>query len=387
MIPRLALLTFVILLSGCSAFKEAPPTPSDSLVDQQTGVSVNVVWSVDAGAGAKFAAEHLVPGVDGGRVYTADKKGTVSCYAAKDGKRIWRVDTDRPISSGPGIGKDLLTFGTLDGNVLGLDKSNGKTLWISGVTSEVLSTPAVSGDTVVARSGDGRVFGLRASDGARRWIYDRTPPALTLRGAADPVIADGMALVGMDSGKLPAIDLETGRASWEADIGIPHGASDLDRMVDVDGTPVVSGDQVFAVSYQGRLLALSLETGRTIWERDLSSWAGLAVDRHQVYVTDAKDRVWAFDRSNGASVWRQDQFQGLRVTAPVVFGNYVVVADDAGRVSWLSRNSGKIVARVDIGGGTFSDAPISQAPVVAGDRLYVLDMAGNLKAVAAKPKS
>ena len=385
MIRRLALLTLVVFLGGCSAFKEAPPKPSDSLVDQQTGVAVNVVWSVDAGAGAKFAAERLVPGVDGGRVYTADKDGTVSCYAAKDGERIWRVDTDRPISAGPGIGGDLLAFGTLDGNVLGLNKADGKTEWVSGVTSEVLSVPAISGDTVVARSGDGRVFGLRASDGARRWIYDRTPPVLTLRGSADPVIARGMALVGLDSGKLPAIDLETGRAVWETDVGIPHGASDLDRMVDLDGTPVVSGDQVFAVSYQGRLMALSLETGRTVWERDLSSWAGLAVDAHQVYVTDAKGRIWAFDRANGASVWRQDQFQGLRVTAPVVYGSHVVVADDAGRVSWLSRSSGKILARVNIGGG-FGDAPINQAPVVAGDRLYVLDMDGNLKAVTAKSK-
>ena len=387
MIRRLGLLMLVALLSGCSVFKEKPSTPSDSLVDQQTGVAVKVQWSVDTGAGARFAAEHLVPAVDGGRIYVADQDGEVSCYDAKDGHRIWRVDIDRPISSGPGVGPGLLTFGTLDGNVLGLDKTNGKLLWVSGVTSEVLSVPAVGDGAVVARSGDGRVFGLDASSGKRRWIYDRTPPVLTLRGAADPVIAGGLALVGLDSGKLPALDLSSGRAAWEAEIGVPHGASDLDRMVDVDATPVVSGDQVFAVSYQGRLMDLDLQTGRTVRERDLSSWAGLAVGQHQVYVTDSKDRVWAFDRSNGASVWREDQFQGLSLTAPTVFGDYVVVADNTGRVNWLARSSGKIVARVQIGGSGFGTASISRAPVAAGNRLYVLDMDGNLKAVTIKPKS
>lgn len=291
------------------------------------------------------------------------------------GERLWDVETKTDISAGPGVGSGLVLVGTRNADVLALSMLDGKELWRTSVSSEVLSVPKVSAGIVIVRTVDGRTRALDASSGKRLWIYDRSQPVLTLRGNSSPAVTQDIGLVGFDSGKLAALLLQNGRLIWESTIAVPRGRSELERMVDIDGDPVVRNGVVYIVSYQGNVAALELNSGRLLWTRKMSSYAGLDVTDKQIYITDDESDVWALDRNSGASLWRQDKLKWRSLTAPVAMGNYVVIADFEGYLHWLSQEDGHLVAR-----GRADSSGFASAPVVVGELLIALGKGGELSA-------
>ena len=147
-------------------------------------------------------------------------------------------------------------------------------------------------------------------------------------------------------------------------------------MVDIDADPVLDGNDLFAVSFQGQIAALDPRNGEILWQREMSSHAGLAVDATAVYVTDESSHVWALDRRSGSTLWKQTDLQHRRLTAPVVQGRYVVVGDFEGYLHWLSKDDGRIVGRLQV-----DDDGIAAAPVTASDTLYYLGRGGRVGAV------
>ncbi|EAR21200.1 outer membrane protein assembly factor BamB [Nitrococcus mobilis] len=373
---RAFLLTAVLLaLTACTSSKLLQSTPAPAeLADAATARGVRLVWHADVGR-TDLVSERLRPSSAADRLYAAASDGTVTALAVQDGKQLWRKELDRPISGGPTVADDLVIVGTRKGEVLGLAAADGELLWISGVTSEMLAPAAIGQGVVVVRTNDGRVFALDAKTGERRWIYDRNVPVLSLRGHGSPVLVPGGVLVGFDNGRVAALSLRDGTPAWEQNIAIAQGRSELEQMVDVDADPVVVEGAVFAATYQGRIAGLSLRDGHIAWAREISVYTGIALDSNNVYASDAKGRIWAFDRFNGASVWRQDVFQGERMSGPAVYSDYVVVGGSDGYVNWLAVDDGRLVARQEV-----DDTRLNVTPLIAGDRIYVQSMGGRLVA-------
>jgi outer membrane protein assembly factor BamB len=370
-VSRAAVLLLALSLAGCASVgggrerEDLPPPPDPDRY--QADVSIRKAWSRPLGrlpAGIGFA---LRPAIAAGRVLVADADGRVHAYAAESGELLWQRHLERPISGGPGAAGRLVVVGTRDGEAIGLRATDGEVLWRSGLTSEILAQPAVAPELVVVRVADGRVFGLEAATGQRRWLYEQSVPSLTLRGTGSPLLVpERLVVAGLDTGELVALAPDDGRLLWETTVAVPRGRSDLERMVDIDADPVLYRTAVYAASFNGRLAAVDAASGRIRWDRELSVFAGIAVDSERVYASDADRRVWAFDRFSGASVWRQDALRGLQLTAPAVFGDYVVVGDDAGYLNWLAVRDGSLQRRERIGGAFV--AP----PLVQGDTVYLL---------------
>ncbi len=123
------------------------------------------------------------------------------------------------------------------------------------------------------------------------------------------------------------------------------------------------------------LAAFNADSGRPAWGRDMSSYAGVAVNARAVVVTDAEGNVWAFDRQGGANLWKQDGLLHRWLGPPAIVGNHVVVGDLEGYVHWLALDTGAFAARERL-----SKKPIESAPVVAGDVVYVEDVEGRIGA-------
>jgi outer membrane protein assembly factor BamB len=207
-------------------------------------------------------------------------------------------------------------------------------------------------------------------------VYDRSVPILTLRGTSMPVLVSGAAVSGFDSGQLVAISLENGQTLWEQRIAVPRGRSELERLVDIDADPLVADAVVYAVTFQGRIAALELFSGNVIWQREMSSYAGLGVQDEIIYVTDSDSFVWALDRRNSASLWRQDKLKWRQLTAPLGVGRYVVVGDFEGYVHWLSREDGRMLARVRV-----DSSGILASPVAYRDIVFIYGRGGTLTAL------
>lgn len=375
---RLLLAALLLALSGCGTvggwFGGAPKVKPAELVDFQPSVTLLEAWKVDTGD----TAGHLFhPQADGDDVYAAGGSRVVRIGVA-NGTRAWQKDAGVKLSAGAGAGAGLVLAGGAKGELLALDPASGEERWRAALSSEVTGQLLAVADTVVARTGDGRVHGLAAADGNRKWLYSRNLPALSLRGSGGMVARDDVLYAGFPGGKLVALNAANGAQLWEATVALPRGATELERVADVMGAPVADELQVCAVAYQGRLACFDRRNGAPRWARDISSNTGVAMDGSNLYLTDDKDAVIAYGKDSGRAGWRQDKLARRQVTAPLAFGEWVVVADGEGYVHVLSAEDGSFVARVKV------DSAVRTAPVDIGPGFAVQTVRGTVVAFRIK---
>ncbi|BFM06633.1 outer membrane protein assembly factor BamB [Halioxenophilus aromaticivorans] len=382
------------VLAGCSSSGDLKP---EKLLDIDNKVKFDQVWSKDAGSIDNKRYNLIQPAYSRGRVVLMDARGYVSAYDSETGDRLWRVrlkepvtyDIERrwyrpgtwmrkddkpvPTSGGVGIFDDAVAVGSYEGQVFLLDAETGEERWRQQVSSEVLSAPQPNDDVVVVHTVDGKIHGLDLATGEKRWQYDNPQAVLSLRGSASPLVTPSMVVAGFDNGKIAAINPDNGVAMWDQRVAIPKGRTEFERVVDVDGTPLMVGDLIFAASYQGRIVALSRAAGRGIWAQDVSTHSNLASNGSAVFVTTDDDSLVAFNIANGEEVWTNDQMLHRSLTGPAYLSGFVVVADADGHLHVLDASTGEYLARKKIDGSGVN-SPLS----VMGDKLLVLDNDGRL---------
>ena len=383
---RVLVAGLALALSGCSTVGSVTSTvggwfgsgpakakPAE-LVEFKPTASLIEAWKADTGD----ADGHLFrPQAEGDDVLAAGGSRVVRIAIATGGT-VWRSDTGVKLSAGAGAGQGLAMAGGSKGELVALDLAGGQLRWKAGLSSEVTGQLLAAADTVIARTGDGRVHGLSVADGSRKWLYSRNLPVLSLRGSGGMALQDDVLYAGFPGGKLVALNAANGAQLWEATVALPRGATELERVADVMGNPTVDERQVCAVAYQGRVACFDRRTGAPLWARDTSSNSGLAMDERNVYVSDDKDAVTAYDKASGRAGWRQDKLARRQVSAPLALGAWVVVADGEGYVHVLSAEDGSFVARARV------DSGVRTAPVDIGPGFAVQTDKGSVVAFRLK---
>jgi outer membrane protein assembly factor BamB len=376
-------LAALLITAGCSKDKDVEPPAK--LVDFPQTLPVKKLWSENLGGGKKQMVLRLGlgPAVDKGIVFAGSHKGEMVALSLGTGKRIWQKKLKLPLSAGPSAGNGIVVVGTSKGEVLALDGATGRELWHTKVNSELLSAPAISEKVVVMRSVDGRLHGLDTSNGKELWSVEQQVPRLSLRGTAIPVIAKDVAISGFDDGKVMAVSLNTGDTVWDATLASPHGRTELDRLVDVDSAVRVIGDDVFATGFQGRTAMLALDSGQIWWAHDMSSYRGLAVDADNLFVTQSDGIVVALRGRDGSEIWRNAKLKLRGLSTPVITTTAVVVGDYQGYLHWLDRTTGVLVARQRVS----KKDRFTTSPVAVDDTVVVLTDRGVLAAYRATPRA
>lgn len=369
---RALLLATVVGLVACSDDEVVPPSP---LPDYEETITLRKLWSESVGDGVEDYYVSLTPTVTDTHVYAAAIDGTVVKLDRATGDAVWEVETEQPITGGVAAAYGYVAFGTSNGDVVLLKDEDGSQIWKVATGGQVLSAPALAAERVVVQTIDGRLQGLDVSNGARVWLFDTSIPILTLRGESSPMVLGNIALAGFANGKMVALQVNDGFVGWEKPIAEPEGRSELERLVDIDGRFDVAETTVFAASFQGRLAALDVPSGRSLWSKPFSSHNGLSVSLETVYATNDDSEIVAMDATNGAEQWKQTKLKGRSVTAPVAYSKYVVAGDFEGYLHWMDRQSGEFVARVKVDGDGLR-APV----VIADDVVYVQANDGTLAA-------
>ena len=372
----LALLSVLAVLAACDKDKTAEP-PAE-LVDVKQTLPVERLWSTSVGGGGEKLRLALGLAAGDDVLYAASRKGKVRALDATTGRALWEADTKADLAAGPSFGDGLVVVGTSSGTVIALEATDGKQRWRVQLGGEVLAAPLVAGDRVVVRTVDGRLIALNAADGTEAWMVEDLVPRLTLRGTSPPVRAGDAVIGGFDSGRVMAVSIPTGDILWQAQVSTPRGRSELERLADIDAAVRVAGDEVYAIGYQGRIAMIARDTGQIWWTRDLSSYRDVGMDDDQLYVASSDGDVVALRRRDGGVVWQQTGLKRRGLGAPVVHGGAVVVGDFDGYLHWLDRDTGRFVARERPGSTRFATAPI-----VIGERLFVIDDAGEIAAFRA----
>jgi outer membrane protein assembly factor BamB len=373
-------LAALIVAAGCSKDKDVEPPAT--LVDFPQTLPVKQLWREGVGGGKKQMVLRLGlgPAIDDKTVYAASHKGEVLAVALDSGRHLWEKNLKLPLSAGPAANLGMVVVGSSKGDVIALDGATGRQLWRTHVNSELLSAPAIGEHVVVLRSVDGRLRGLNAQTGKEMWSVEQQVPRLSLRGTAIPVIAKDVAICGFDNGKVMAVSLTTGDTIWDTALAAPHGRTELDRLVDVDSAVRVIGDDVYATGFQGRTAMLALDSGQIWWAHDMSSYRGLAVDAENAFVTQSDGVVVALRDRDGSEVWRNDKIKRRGLSTPAILSTSVVVADYQGYVHWLDKSTGVLVARKQV-----AKSRVSNPPATADDTVVVLTDGGDLAAFRASP--
>ena len=374
-------LAALLVMAGCSKDKDVEPPAK--LVAFPQKLPVKQLWGDNVGGGKKQVKLRLGlgPTYDAGLVFAASDKGELVAVNLETGRQAWvKKFKNMQLSAGPGAGAGMVVVGSAKGWVIALQGASGKELWRTRVNSELLSAPAISEKIVVMRSVDGRLHGFDASNGKELWSVEQQVPRLSLRGTAIPVISKEIAVSGFDNGKVMAVSLATGDTLWDTALATPHGRTELDRLVDVDSAVSVVGENVFATGFQGRTAMIALDSGQIWWAHDMSSYRGLAADEENLFVTETDGTVVALRQRDGSEVWRNDKLKRRGLSTPAVTSTAIAVADFQGYLHWLDRQTGELVARQRI-----AKFRVSNPPIAIRDTVVVLTDSGKMAAFRAMP--
>ncbi|HXH82720.1 MAG TPA: PQQ-binding-like beta-propeller repeat protein [Candidatus Tectomicrobia bacterium] len=295
-----------------------------------------------------------------GRLFVNLERGRTVAVDATTGEVLWSRRSTARMASSPAISGPNVVVTSFDGTVSALRQKDGRLVWRLHTDGPVESSPLAIGKTVFVGATDGRLLALDAATGKARWVYD-------FRGRinASPSVVGSRVCITTYSGAIGCLHRASGRRAW-----LRYFKRDPFRYESFYSSPSSDGRRLFAVARTGRLLALDVRDGRTLWtyRTGALTYATIAVSQGRVFTADLGGDVDALRAGDGKLLWRT-RVPG-RVLAPcLVVGDLVLFSTLEGRTYAARVSDGRIVWRIRAG---------KYAPGIATRDHYFLSLNGLL---------
>ncbi|MCH7350396.1 MULTISPECIES: outer membrane protein assembly factor BamB [unclassified Acinetobacter] len=337
------------LLVGCSSnkVKEVKPNPLPKITQEQ---SLNLVFSQSVSSTNAAEALRLQLDTDNGVVFAIDPDGQVSAYKGKE--RLWKSKiTKQELTAGVEAGEGIVVSGNRKGQLFALDQATGEQKWTAKLSGAILSPSLIQSGRVITIANDGTVFAHDAVTGQQVWAYKLPNVQFSLRGQPAPVRLDERTvLIGSANAYVYALDIISGVPRFQRRVAISEGRSDIQRLVDIVGDPVVSGQYLVTTSFQGQVTVTDLATQRVVWSEDASSTNSAEVADDKVYVTTTDGKLNAYNLATGELVWQNEELLNRKLSNPVMLGQNLVVGDLDGVIHLINPASGKLIGRAKTSG-------------------------------------
>jgi len=357
------------LLAGCSVwnsmFSAEKPKPKE-LEPIVAPITVRPVWNQSIGA-VEFP---LTVAVNGNVLTLAASDGSVVAIEADSGRSVWRANVGAKISAGVGSDGRLAAVVTRDGELVVLE--GGQVKWKKVVGVRVATAPLVAGGRIFVLGVDRTIHAYDASDGIKLWQVQRPGDALTLSQTGVIAAFKNTLVVGQGP-RMAGFDPITSAVRWEATLGSPRGANEVERLADLIGPVVRSGDLICARSFQAAVGCVDAQLGNVAWTKTIGGTDAITGDSELLFGADASDRISAWRTATGDVAWTSEALMFRGVGAPAAIGASVVFGDAEGNLHWFSRAKGESQARVATDG-----KPISTPPVSVGGLLVVVTRGGGI---------
>lgn len=341
----LAILTAALM--GCSSHQpkveKIKPNPLPKLVQAKQLVPV---FSTSVSATAESDPLRLQMATDNNMLFAVDPKGTVEAF--QNNKRVWATKTTKKqgLSAGVVAGQGIVVAGNEKGELFGLDQQTGQIKWTSQLSAPIIAPSHIQLGRVITVSNDGNVYAHDAQTGQQLWVYHLPSVEFSLRGQAAPVSLDpNNVLVATANGYVYGIDVITGVARLQRQVSVAEGRTDVARLNDVVGDPVMMGQFLVTAGYQGQLTVNDLEQQRVVWSQDVSSSRRPEVTQSAVYVTTTDGKIIAYDLITGDKLWENTQLLHRNLSNPVMLGSDLVVGDLDGVLNLVDPSTGNLIGR------------------------------------------
>ena len=347
------------------------------------------VWTASI-AGSK-PSERLAaaPVIGGGQLFAFGTDGAVSAFDAQTGAPKWsvklRMEENNSSLFGGGVsyadGKVYVTTGL--GEVAALDATNGTQIWRVKPAGPLRGSPTIAFDAIYVMTQDNAIIALNAADGKALWNESGSQASAGVFGVAAPAAGQGTVIAGYSSGELTAYRYENGRQLWTDALARTSIATSVATLTDIDADPIIDRGRVYALGQGGRMAAYELVTGQRIWELNLAGISTPAIAGEWLFVLTDDSRLLCLARTTGKVRWiaQLQQFKNEEKkkgefywTGPVLAGDRLWVANMRGEVVSIAAADGTMTPFTNLGD------PVSLAPVVANNTLYFLDDSGKITA-------
>ncbi|MBF7687811.1 outer membrane protein assembly factor BamB [Acinetobacter rathckeae] len=343
-----ALTILAVALVGCSSNKpkveKIKPNPLPKLVQAK---SLQQVFSHSVSASNKKDPLRLQMAVDQGVIYFIDpKKGTVDAFQGN--KQLWssQIYKTGVLSAGLEVGQGTVIAGNQKGELFGLEQSTGKILWKAQLSGPIITPSHIQLGRVITVTNDGNVYAHDVATGQQLWTYKLPNVALSLRGQATPVQLDpNNVLIATANSYVYGIDVVSGVPRLQRRVSVAEGRTDIQRVNDIDGDPVMMGQFLVTTSYQGQVTVTDLQQQQVVWTDNASSNKRPEVTRDAIYITTTDGKVIAYGLLTGQKLWENDQLLHRNLSNPVLLGSDLVVGDFDGALSLIDPTTGKITGR------------------------------------------
>lgn len=337
------------LLVGCSSnkVKEAKPNPLPKITQEQ---SLSLVFSQSVSSTKAAEALRLQLDTDNGVIFAIDPDGQVSAYKGKE--RLWKSKiTKQELTAGVEAGEGIVVIGNRKGQLFGLDQATGEQKWTAKLSGAILSPSLIQSGRVVTIANDGTVFAHDTVTGQQVWAYKLPNVQFSLRGQPAPVrLDDRTVLIGSANAYVYALDIISGVPRFQRRVAISDGRSDIQRLIDVVGDPVVAGQFLVTTSFQGQVTVTDLASQRVVWSEDASSTNSAEVAEDKVFVTTTDGKLNAYSLATGELVWQNEELLNRQLSNPVMLGQNLVVGDLDGVLHLINPASGKLIGRAKTSG-------------------------------------
>ena len=340
----LALLSAALM--GCSSNKvkevKVKPNPLPKLAQ---ATSLVPVFSQSVSATSAEDPLRLRLDTDNGTIFIVNPKGGVAAYKGK--QRLWETKVSKhELSSGVEAADGLVIVGNKKGQLFALDQATGAQTWTAQLSGAIISPALIQTGRVIVVANDGTVFAFDEATGQQAWTYKLANAQFSLRGQAAPISIDPRTIaVATSNGYIYAIDSLTGVPRMQQRVAVSEGRSDIQRLIDIDGDPVLAGQLLVTTSYQGQVTATDLASRRVVWSEDASSLTRPEVFDNKVFVAETTGKLTAYDLATGQQLWQNEQLLNRDLSNPVVLGQNLVVGDLDGVIHLIDPNTGTIVGR------------------------------------------
>ena len=329
------------------------------------------------------------PVIGGGMLFAFDTAGEVHAFDATTGAAKWsvklRMEENNSSLFGGGVsfadGRVYVTTGL--GEVAALDATNGTQIWRVKPAGPLRGSPTIAFDAIYVMTQDNQIVALNAADGKALWNESGSQATAGVFGVAAPAAGQGTVIAGYSSGELTAYRYENGRQLWTDALARTSSATSVATLTDIDADPIIDRGRVYALGQGGRMAAYELVTGQRIWELNLAGISTPAIAGEWIFVLTDDSRLLCLARTTGKVRWiaQLQQFKNDEKkkgeyfwTGPVLAGDRLWVANMRGEVVAIAAADGAMTPFTKLGD------PVSLAPVVANNTLYILDDSGKITA-------
>jgi len=369
--------------------------PNHAMNHVALGGKLERVWKSAIGKGGDDRTPlTAVPVTADGKVFTLDTAGNLAAFDLENGKRLWRESIvpkgeGRHAAVGGGLawdsGRLFVTAGYK--HLLAVDPASGKHIWRVALPAPARAAPTVMDRRVYLVTLDNRLMVYGAEDGGLLWQYSGVSESTNLLGSASVAADETLVVLPLSSGELYGLRPENGQVVWQDNLSAVRRMGALSAIADVRGLPVIDRGVVLAVSYSGRLVALDQVTGRRLWQREIGSAETPWAAGDNIFMLTTEQQLVALTRGRGEIRWvvslprwaDKDHTEPLVWAGPVLAGGRLFVVGGKKEMLEINPENGAVIETHKLPSAT------TLAPVAAAGTLLVLSRNGDLSAYRAAP--